>query len=143
MAMKSTWWGLAVGLVTLLLGAPPVEAQQSGLLVEAAWLNARLSDRQIRIVDMVTEPGDYRRGHIPGAVYRHVDDSRIGVPAGGFRLPNAEEGAKLLGSLGITPETQVVIYDDTGGLHASRLFFTLDVLRHRKAADRERGVPAG
>ena len=140
--MKSTWWGLAVGLVTLLLGAPPVEAQQSGLLVEAAWLNARLSDRQIRIVDMVTEPGDYRRGHIPGAVYRHVDDSRIGVPAGGFRLPNAEEGAKLLGSLGITPETQVVIYDDTGGLHASRLFFTLDVFGHRKTAILNGGIQA-
>src|SRR3972149_773267 len=140
--MKRAWIGLAIGFIALLVGAPAGLAQE-GLLVDAAWLKARVAEPKIRIVDMVTEPGDYRRGHIPGAVYLHVDDSRIGVPAGGFRLPNAEEGAKLLGSLGITPETQVVIYDDTGGLHASRLFFTLDVLRHRKAADRERGVPAG
>ncbi|MBI3031324.1 MAG: sulfurtransferase [Candidatus Rokubacteria bacterium] len=140
--MKSTWWGLAVGLVALLLGAPPVGAQQSVLLVDTAWLNARLGDRQVRIVDMVTEPGDYRKGHIPGAVYLHVDDSRIGVPAGGFRLPNAEEGVKLLGSLGLTPETQVVIYDDAGGLHASRLFFTLDVFGHRKAAILNGGIQA-
>jgi thiosulfate/3-mercaptopyruvate sulfurtransferase len=64
------------------------------------------------------------------------------VSAGGFRLPNAEEGAKLLGSLGVTPESQLVIYDDTGGLHASRLFFTLDVFGHRKAAILNGGIQA-
>src|SRR2546422_7628128 len=31
------------------------------------------------------------RGHIPGAVYLNVDDARVKVPAGGYRLPKAEE----------------------------------------------------
>jgi len=140
--MKRMGIGLVIALIALLAGAPPGLAQQSGLLVDAAWLNARLGDRQIRIVDMVTEPEAYQKEHVPGAVYLHVNDSRIGVPAGGFRLPNAEEGAKLLGGLGITPETQVVIYDDAGGLHASRLFFTLDVFGHRKAAILNGGIQA-
>ena len=140
--MKRVWIGLAIGFIALLVGAPAGLAQERGLLVDAAWLKVRLAEPKIRIVDMVTEPGDYRKGHIPGAVYLHVDDSRIGVPAGGFRLPNVEEGAKLLGGLGITPETQVVIYDDAGGLHASRLFFTLDVLGHRKAAILNGGIQA-
>ena len=140
--MKRMGIGLVIALIALLAGAPPGLAQQSGLLVDAAWLNARLGDRQIRIVDMVTEPEAYQKEHVPGAVYLHVNDSRIGVPAGGFRLPNAEEGAKLLGGLGITPETQAVIYDDAGGLHASRLFFTLDVFGHRKAAILNGGIQA-
>jgi thiosulfate/3-mercaptopyruvate sulfurtransferase len=134
--------GLAIALVALLVGAPVAPAQESGLLVDAAWLNARLGDASIRIVDMVTEAEAYQKEHIPGAVYLHVNDSRISVPAGGFRLPTVEEGAKVLGGLGITPETLVVIYDDTGGLHASRLFFTLDVFGHKKAAILNGGIQA-
>ncbi len=140
--MKRLWMGVVIGIVALLLGAPPAGAQGSGLLVDAVWLNARLAERQLRIVDMVTEPGDYAKGHVPGAVYLNVNDSRIAVPAGGFRLPTPAEGAKLLGGLGITPETLVVIYDDTGGLHASRLFFTLDVFGHQKAAILDGGIQA-
>jgi thiosulfate/3-mercaptopyruvate sulfurtransferase len=134
--------GLAIALVALLVGVPVAPAQESGLLVDAAWLNARLGDASIRIVDMVTEAEAYQKEHIPGAVYLHVNDSRISVPAGGFRLPTVEEGAKVLGGLGITPETLVVIYDDTGGLHASRLFFTLDVFGHKKAAILNGGIQA-
>jgi thiosulfate/3-mercaptopyruvate sulfurtransferase len=36
----------------------------------------------------------------------------------------------------------VVIYDDSGGLHASRLFFTLEVLGHEKAAILDGGIQA-
>lgn len=103
-------------------------------LVDVAWLRDRLEARDLRIVDMTSESGDYRRGHVPGAVYLNVNDVRIGVPAGGFRLPTREEGARLLASLGITPSTVVVAYDDAGGLHASRLFFTLEVLGHSRVA---------
>jgi len=140
--MKRMWVGLVIALIALLVGAPVAPAQESGLLVDAAWLNARLGDSSIRIVDMVTEPEAYQKEHIPGAVYLHVNDSRISVPAGGFRLPTVEEGAKVLGGLGITPETLVVIYDDTGALNASRLFFTLDVFGHRKAAILNGGIQA-
>lgn len=140
--MKRIWIGLAILLALLLAGAPPAPALEAGLLVDAAWLRAQLGDRDLRIVDMVTEPEAYRTGHIPGAVYLNVNDARIGVPAGGYRLPTAEEGARLLGGLGIGPDTLVVIYDDAGGLHASRLFFTLDVFGHRKAAIVDGGIQA-
>ena len=140
--MKRAWIALVLSLAALLLGAAPASAQDSGLLVDAKWLNARLAVRQLRIVDMVTEPQDYQKGHIPGAVYLNVNDAWIAVPEGGFRLPTVEEGAKLLGGLGITPETLVVIYDDAGGLHASRLFFTLDVFGHQKVALLNGGIGA-
>lgn len=133
---------LFLGLALLLAGALPARAQESRLLVDAAWLNARLGGPGLRIVDMVTEARDYQRGHIPGAVYLHVNDARIAVPEGGFRLPTAEEGARLLGKLGIPPESFVVIYDDSGGLHASRLFFTLEVFGHSRVAILNGGIQA-
>jgi len=136
------WAGLLCGVAALLIGPVAGLAQQSDLLVDAAWLERRLGDRGIRIVDMVTESTDYQKGHIPGAVYLNVNDSRVAVPAGGFRLPTEEEGERLLARLGIGPDTHVVIYDDLGGLHASRLFFTLDVLGHRKLSILDGGIEA-
>ena len=119
--------------VTLALGTVPASADVP-LLVTREWLSARLSDTQLRIVDMSTERATYRRGHIPGAVYLHVDDVRVAVPAGGYRLPTEGEGARLMEKLGIEPQTIVVVYDDEGGLHAARLFYTLEVLGHARVA---------
>lgn len=140
--MKRLSLALVLGILALFLGTLPVSAQDGGLLVDAQWLQARLGDPRLRIVDMATDPQDYRKGHIPGAVYLHVNDSRIAVPSGGFRLPTAEEAAKLFGALGITPGTHVVAYDEAGGLNASRLFFTLDVFGHSKVSVLDGGVQA-
>ena len=84
--------------VTLALGTVPASADVP-LLVTREWLSARLSDTQLRIVDMSTEHATYRRGHIPGAAYLHVDDVRVAVSAGGYRLPTEGEGARLLEKL--------------------------------------------
>jgi thiosulfate/3-mercaptopyruvate sulfurtransferase len=132
--------GLLAALLFLL--APAAHAQDVPLLVDAAWLKARLGQPGLRVVDMVTDPKDYRAGHIPGAVYLSVDDARVAVAEGGYRLPTVEEGARLLGSLGLTPDTHVVAYDDSGGLHAARLFFTLEALGHRRASLLDGGVQA-
>jgi len=112
------------------------------LLVDAAWLEAHLGDGTLRIVDMASERKTYRRGHIPGAVYLSVDDVRIKVPAGGYRLPTETEAARLFGDLGIGPDTHVVMYDDSGDLDAARLFFTLDVFGHRAVSLLDGGIQA-
>lgn len=131
-----------LALACLVAGAVPAVGAEPGLLVGPAWLAAHLKDADLRIVDMVTEPEAYQKAHVPGAVYLHVNDSRIGVPAGGFRLPTAEEAARLLGALGVGPATHVVVYDDSGGLNAARLFFTLDVFGHRKVSLLDGGIQA-
>jgi thiosulfate/3-mercaptopyruvate sulfurtransferase len=115
----------------------------SQFLVEPAWLAQHLKDANLRIVDMRTDSKDYDEdGHIPGAVYLSVSSIRTPVETGGFRLPSKSEGEKILGSLGITRDATVVIYDDAGGLHASRLFFTLDVFGHQKMALLNGGIQA-
>lgn len=129
-------------LALLLVPGPPAAAGEGRLLVDVAWLRAHLDRPGLRIIDMVSDPATYRRGHIPGAVYLHVDDARIPVASGGYRLPSEPEAERLFGALGITPDTQVVIYDDAGGLHAARLFFTLDVFGHEKVAILDGGLQA-
>ena len=116
-------------------------AQGAGLLVDAGWLNAHLSDSGLRIVDM-REAKDYRKGHIPGAVHLTLEAVRVKVAAGGYRLPTADELARLVGGLGIGPDTHVVIYDDSDGLDAARLFFTLDVFGHRAVSLLDGGLQA-
>ena len=120
----------------------PASAETIPLLVDTAWLAAHLGDRNLRIVDMVSERRDYRRGHIPGAVYLSVDDVRVKVAAGGYRLPSQAEGERLVSDLGIGPDTHVVIYDDSEGLDATRLFFTLDVIGHRATSILDGGIQA-
>jgi thiosulfate/3-mercaptopyruvate sulfurtransferase len=119
-----------------------VAAANEPLLLDAAALHAQRGARDLRIVDMVDEPADYRRGHIPGAVHLDVEEARVAVPARGYRLPTAEEGARLFGTLGLTPETRVVIYDDGGSLNAAWLFYVLEALGHRRVAILDGGIAA-
>jgi thiosulfate/3-mercaptopyruvate sulfurtransferase len=91
---------------------------------------------------MVDEPADYRRGHLPGAVHLDIEDARVAVPGRGYRLPTAEEGARLFGKLGLTPETRVVIYDDGGSLNAAWFFYVLEALGHRRVAILDGGIAA-
>jgi len=131
---------LLTAACALLLSVGPAFAAQ--LLVDSAWLETHLNDANLRVVDMVSERKDYRRGHIPGAVYLSVDDVRVKMREGGYRLPTEAEAARLFGDLGIGPDTHVVIYDDSGDLDAARLFFTLDVYGHREVSLLDGGIQA-
>jgi len=89
-------------------------------LVETDWLARHVNDRDLRIVDMRNNPEEYATGHIPGAVYVGVNQMRLAMKEPGFVVPPDYEIEELLGQLGITHETMVVVYDDLGGLNASR-----------------------
>ena len=89
-------------------------------LVETDWLTQHLTDRNLRIVDMRNNPEEYASGHIPGAVYLAMNQTRMALKEPGFILPPDYEIEETLGQLGITPETMVVAYDDLGGLNAPR-----------------------
>jgi thiosulfate/3-mercaptopyruvate sulfurtransferase len=91
----------------------------------------------------------YAQGHLPGAHYLHLDRdlaSEKQSPDGRFRgrhpLPTRERFAALAGSLGITPETQVVVYDAQGGLYAGRAWWMLRWIGHRAVAVLDGGLQA-
>ena len=125
---------IVLALAVTVLATAPALAADMPLLVSADWLRENLDAPDLRVIDMQSGSADYRQGHIPGAVYLDVDDARVKVPAGGYQLPNPDEMQRLLARLGVGRDTRVVIYDDSQGLDAARLFFTLDVYGGRRVA---------
>jgi thiosulfate/3-mercaptopyruvate sulfurtransferase len=131
---------VVTALVLLLLTAPAALAGEP-VLVDAQALHAALGARDLRVIDMVDEEADYRRGHVPGAVHVPLERTRVAVGRA-FRLPTVEEAARLFGTLGLTPGTRVVIYDDAGGLNAAWLFYVLEAFGHPRVALLDGGIPA-
>lgn len=113
-------------------------------LVQAETLAIALGRADLAILDCrfsLAAPGAgeraYLEGHIPGAYYAHLDRDlsdlrRTG--AGRHPWPDAADFTARLGAWGITPQTQVVAYDDGDGAHAARAWFLLRALGHEKVA---------
>jgi thiosulfate/3-mercaptopyruvate sulfurtransferase len=123
-------------------------------VVDVAWLASQrpadVGGLPIRIVDLrwtlagkPTGREKYEAGHIPGAAFVDLDRdlSRHGGP-GRHPFPEADQFADVLARLGIGPETHVVVYDDSGGAIAARLWFMLRVHGHERASVLDGGYPA-
>jgi len=117
--------------------------QKSHDLVSCDTLERHLGDSRWRILDtrfdlFDTDAGEkaYRKSHIPGALYAHLDRDLAGPPGGDrgrHPLPDRESWQATAGRWGIGPRTRVVVYDDADlelgvdlilGPFVVRLFFT-------------------
>ena len=90
---------------------------------------------------------DYLGGHIPGAVYAHLDhalSAGSGPRASGGRhpLPTREAFAAWLGSVGFANGMQAVVYDRNGSAFCGRLWWMLKWLGHDAVAVLDGGLPA-
>jgi thiosulfate/3-mercaptopyruvate sulfurtransferase len=119
-------------------------------LITVNELAVALRDDEVRVVDCrwyLGEPeqgvSEYRRGHIPGAVYASLDDDLSGDEGPGRHpLPSPEEFGETLARFGITPSTRVVAYDDRGGAIASRLWWMLTDQGHKATSVLNGGLQA-
>lgn len=114
-------------------------------IISAKDLHQHLHDPSWRVVDCRfqlddTEAGRraYQAGHIPGALYAHLDEDLSGpiIPqkTGRHPLPSVAETEALFSRLGIDRKVQVVVYDDKGGAIAARLWWMLRWLGHEAVA---------
>lgn len=79
----------------------------------------------------------YEAAHIPGARYADLDDVLTNPPYldhGRHPLPEPPVMVQRFGELGIGNASQVVAYDDAGGMFAARLWWMLHYLGHEAAA---------
>ena len=81
-------------------------------VVSCEWLERRLGDPSVRIVEVSSDDHDttYRQGHIPGAVWRYWKDWCWHDSNREFVTPEA--AARRLGALGIGPGDTLVFYGD-------------------------------
>lgn len=120
-------------------------------LVSTAKLAEHLNDPRWVVFDcrfILTDPEGGRRlysqGHVPGARYAHLDDdlsSPVTATSGRHPLPDPEVLARKLGEWGVGADTQVVVYDDSFGSMAVRLWWLLRWLGHDAVALLDGGFP--
>lgn len=119
------------------------------ILATTEWLAEHLGRPGIRIIDARWRPDGtaadvYRAGHIPGAV--HVDWRRDLVDQGddleALRLADPDRVAAVAGRAGIGDGSTVVVYDDTQGLYAARVWWTLRVYGAEQVRILDGGFPA-
>lgn len=113
-------------------------------LIDCGQLSGQLGDPDWRIFDCrfdlaATSRGEqaHAQAHLPDAIYAHLDrdlSSPITPQSGRHPLPDPDTLCDWLGRHGITPETRVVAYDDSGGTMAVRLWWLLRWLGHAPVA---------
>lgn len=100
------------------------------LIIEPSELKKHIDTDDVLIIDL-SSPATYVQYHIPGAVFLNYEwIVRVEQPRMGL-LPTEEQLNNVLGSLGLTADTHVVVYDDEGGGRACRFLWTLDVAGHK------------
>ena len=102
-------------------------------LVSPLELSHHLNDPAWGVIDCrydLDEPdqaeADYRQSHIPGAFYANLLSDLCGTPQPGLTsrhpFPTVEEFSRTISKWGITPATQMVVYDSFRGGFAARLW---------------------
>ncbi|MBZ0104581.1 MAG: sulfurtransferase [Sulfuricella denitrificans] len=119
-------------------------------IVSAAQLAQHLNDPDWVIFDCrftLSDPESGRRayqaGHIPRARYAHLNDdlsSEVTATSGRHPLPDPLLLAQKLGRWGVDGSKQVVVYDDSFGSMASRMWWDLRWLGHESVALLDGGI---
>ena len=106
----------------------------------------RVIDARFSLADADQGAREYAEGHVPGAVYAHLDDDLSGpiVPGvtGRHPLPSVERAVEVFSLLGIDENVQVAVYDGAGGSVAARVWWMLRWLGHDAVAVVDGGWPA-
>ena len=129
-------------------------ATMSGLarpefLATTDWLAEQLGRANVRILDVRWRPDGsadavHRAGHIPGSV--HVDwlAELVDMEADGdaIRVASPERVSAVAARAQIGDGSTVVVYDDTQGLYAARVWWSLLAYGHESVRILDGGYPA-
>ncbi len=121
-----------------LISAPDLASH----LADAGWI---VCDCRHDLTKYEAGRSAYATSHIPGARFLHLDEDLSGPKTGingRHPLPHPITFTLRLAALGIDNTKQVIAYDDSGGVYASRLWWMLRWVGHTKAAVLDGGFDA-
>jgi len=121
------------------------------LIASPEWLADQLGRHDLRILDVRWRPDGsgaaaFAAGHIPGAAHVDWREELIAPEASeagpGLRLAGPDRVAAAMARSGIGDGTSLVIYDDSLGLYATRVWWSLRVYGFESARILDGGLPA-
>ena len=119
-----------------------ISAQQlAEHLDEPNWV---IFDCRFSLADVNAGARAYRQGHIPGARYADLNQDLSSPPqtyTGRHPLPDFRQLTDKLGQWGVSNRSQIVVYDDTGGAFAGRMWWLLRCMGHDQIAVLDGGLP--
>jgi thiosulfate/3-mercaptopyruvate sulfurtransferase len=119
-------------------------------LVSAEWLAEKLGSPLLCLFDCrfeLSNPGygreSYADEHIPTAIFADLEGD-LSAPrtssSGRHPLPAPDRFAAKLRDWGVSEDSQVVVYDDSAGMYAARLWWMLRWLGHDRVAVLDGGL---
>ena len=127
------------------MSPPPLITAEALREVMASPARPLLLDCGFDLADTEAGARAYAAGHLPGALYAHLDRDLSG-PKDGHNgrhpLPAREAFAETLGRWGVRPDRFVVAYDAQGLPYAARAWWMLRWMGHEAVAVLDGGVAA-
>ncbi len=108
------------------------------MIVDGEWLEKRLGDPAVRIVDC-DHPESWNRAHLPGAA--QVTDHYFKNPANSVFIMDPDQFAATMSGMGIGDDTLVVGYDTSGARYSGRLWWCLNYYGHANVKILDGGWP--
>jgi len=105
-----------------------VDGYAKKVLVTTDWLAEHLSDANVLVAEVDENPDLYDEGHIPGAVRLHWREDLQDPIERDLIEKDAFEA--LMGRLGISKETTVVLYGDKNNWFAAYAYWYLKIYGH-------------
>lgn len=119
---------IMVTIVFALVGCNKTSYEGSSNITEASELEALSKDSQTVVIDARSKE-DYDKGHLEGAINLPPSELTISDPVSGMIAP-LETVEEVLGAHGISASSKVYVYDNAGGVYASRVWWVLKVYGH-------------
>jgi len=110
------------------VGCTTTSYKDSNSIIEAEMLTDILAKENTVVID-ARSPEEYDKGHLINAINLPPTLLTISEPVAGLIAPK-ETVEEVLGSLGISNQSDVYIYDNNGGVNAARVWWVLRIYGH-------------
>ncbi|GMQ64087.1 sulfurtransferase [Vallitalea maricola] len=119
---------LLIVFVLLFTSCNNTSYKGSNNVVEPTEVKEAMNNSDVIIIDARAEE-DYAKGHLEGAISLNPDSLTISEPIKGMLAPK-EQVEKVLSEKGISNNSTLYIYDNSGGVYSGRVWWVLKVYGH-------------
>ncbi|WP_105619910.1 sulfurtransferase [Vallitalea okinawensis] len=119
---------LLVTMVFLYGCASSTTYKESNNVIEASALKDELSKSNVIVID-ARSAEDYAVGHLDGAVHLNPSELTVSEPVKATIAPK-EQVEAVLSSKGISNDSIIYVYDNSAGVYAGRVWWTLKAYGH-------------